>query len=70
MPQPETIFIRPSDCVALDCFTVQCGKDTRVISMNIIEIETGLYTYPPPFSGTASINGDEFDFERHAPPVP
>jgi hypothetical protein len=70
MPQPENFSIRPSDCVALDCFTLQCEEDTRVISMNIIEIETGVRTYPPPFSGTASINGDEFDFECPAPPVP
>jgi hypothetical protein len=69
IPQLDIISIRPSDCVALDCFTLQCERDTQVIALNIMEISSAVASYPPTFSGTALINGDEFGL-RCVAPVP
>lgn len=76
--EPETISlgIQLTACTSLDCFTLECEEDffpsteILIIILDIMELETVLDIIPVAFSGTADIDGDEFDYVCNPPPIP
>ena len=76
--EPETISlgIQLTACTSLDCFTLECDEifspDTQglLINLNIMELETVSDIIPVAFSGTADIDGDEFEYVCNPPPIP
>lgn len=79
IPEPETIStqIQPSACISVDCFTLECEErldqifpEGSIITLDILDIDTGLFSVPPEFSGTADIEGVGFDYICHSPVSP
>ena len=77
IPEAETIKIgiRPSACISIDCFTLECEglgpniPEMTFLTLNIIDIDNP-DVYPQEFSGIADINGQEFDYICPPPAVP
>lgn len=78
IPEPETIHlgIQLTDCTSLDCFTLECDEifspptQMLLITLDIMELETVSDVIPDAFSGTADIEGGEFDYVCNPPPIP
>ena len=77
-PEPETIDlgIQLADCTVLDCFTLECEErfssmtDPLNVTLNIMEVGNVGGIIPEAFSGTADIEGLEYDFVCNPPPIP
>ena len=77
IPESEiiSIGIRPSTCISIDCFTLECEglgpnpPEMTLLTLNIIDIDNP-DVYPQEFSGIADINGQEFEYVCPPPAVP
>ena len=77
-PEPETIDlgIQLADCTIPDCFTLECEEifspmtEMLNVTLNIMEIGNEGGIIPETFSGTAEIEGVEFDYICNPPPIP
>ena len=79
IPEPAIISlgIQLTDCITLDCFTLECEEglegaipEMSIITLDIVEIEIISDIVPAAFSGTADIDGEEFDYVCQPPPIP
>jgi hypothetical protein len=79
VPEPEIIHlgIVLTSCRILDCFTLECDEifypattPMLLITLDIIELKTISDIVPVAFSGTADIEGEEFDYACNPPPIP